>query len=211
LRKECEQQLKRILYGKYTLKNGDNGTIVLREELEDLRQGFVKLLIDLGFTTTIFKEFSNIAKATLNPLSHDNLQKPIYKRELEDAFKLIDNLRLVSKEIAFEKNIDLVVTTVNGAVTRTTNLKLADEVLLYQIEGVKKLTPICLKPVNYNEGAARTNLDNLPVCKVEKAYDMIHKSVFNTTNASNGIDVYPAFILADTSNLRTTVNSKLAP
>lgn len=62
----------------------------------------------MGFTTTLFTEFSNIAKATLNPLSHDNLQKPIYKRELEDAFRLIDNLRLVSKEVAFEENIDLV-------------------------------------------------------------------------------------------------------
>lgn len=211
LRKECEQELKRILYGNYSLKNGDKGQTLLREELDDLRQGFEKLLQDLGFTTTIFNEFTNIAKARLNPLSHDNLQKPIYKRELEDAFKLIDNLRLVSKEIAFEKNIDLVVTKVNGVVTRATNLKLADEVLLYQIEGAKKLTPIFLKPVNYNEGAAPTNLNHLPVCKVEKAYDMIHKSVFNATNASTGIDVYLSFILADTSNLRTAVNNKLAP
>lgn len=210
LRKECEQQLKRILYGNYSFKNGEKGQTILREELDDLRQGFEKLLQDLGFTTTLFAEFSNIAKATLNPLSHDNLQKPIYKRELEDAFKLIDNLRLVSKEVAFEKNIDLVVTTVNGAITRVTNLKLADEVLLYQIEGVKKLTPILLKPINYNEGTAPTNLNHLPICKVEKAYDMIHKSVFNTNNASNGIDAYPAFILSDNSNLRTTVNNKLA-
>lgn len=211
LRKECEQQLKRILFGNYSLKNGEKGQTLLREELDDLRQGFVKMLQDLGFTTTIFNEFSNIAKSTLNPLSHDNLQKPIYKRELEEAFELIDNLRLVSKEVAFEKNIDIIVKTVNVGLTRETYLKLADEVILFQIGNVKKLTPIYLKPIKYNENGVITNLNALPICKVEKAYDMIHKSVFNTNNASNGIDVYTSFTLVDTTNLRTAVNNKLVP
>lgn len=211
LRKECEQQLKRILYGKYLLKEGVKGQTLLCEELNNLRLRFEKLLNDLGFTTTIFNEFSNIAKATLNPLSHDNLQKPIYKRELEDAFKLIDNLRSVSKEIAFERDMELSVITINGAITRSTSLKLADEVLVYQIEGVKKLSPIFLKLINYDEGAAPINLDHLPFCTVEKAFSMIQHSMFNTVRASEGIDVYPSFILSDGINLRTAVDNKLAP
>lgn len=211
LRKECEQQLKRILYGNYSLKNGEKGQTLLREELDELKQGFEKLLQDLGFTTTIFSEFSNIVKATLNPLSHDNLQKPIYKIELEDAFKLIDNLRAVSKQVGFAKDLMLAAKTTKDGVERTTTLKLADDSFLYEIEGVKKLSPIFLKPVNYIEGAATKNINHLTVCNVEKAYDMIQYDVFGTKNASNGIDVYPSFLLDDGRDLRTVVNNKLAP
>ena len=88
LRKECEQQLKRILYGKYLLKNGEKGSTLLKEEIEELRQSFEKLLSDLALDATPYNDFSSIVKATLNPLSHDNLQKPIYKREIEDTFNL---------------------------------------------------------------------------------------------------------------------------
>jgi hypothetical protein len=205
LRKECELQIKRILYGNYALKNGDKGTTTHREELDDLRQGFEKQLNDLGFITASFTEFTNIVKSTLHPLSHDNLRKPIYKRELVEAFKLIDDLRAILRKTIFGKDVVLTVTTTNDGVQRITTLKIASEVLLYQIGAVKKLTPLLLKPVKYVQGVnAAINL-KLAECTVEKAYDMIHHNVFGTNNASNGIDVYPFFIFPDGQNLREKV------
>lgn len=207
LRKEYEQQFKRLLYGNYSLKSGEKGTTLLREELDELKQGFEKLLADLGFNADFFTDFGNISKSTLNPLSHDNLQKPIYKRELIDAFKLVDDLRAITRITAFEKDTVLTFTTMNGGVQRITTLKIASEILLYQIGTVKKLTPILLMPIKYVEGNTNKNLTHLPECKVEKAYDMIHYDVFKTNNASNGIDVYPSFILPDGDTLRMKINS----
>jgi energy-coupling factor transporter ATP-binding protein EcfA2 len=201
LRKECEQQLKRILFGNYLLKNGDKGTTQLREELDELKQSFEKLLDDLGFTTNMFDGFANIIKSTLNPLSHDNLQKPIYKKELEEAFELVKNLKMFSKTLIVDVGVGLVVSTNNGGIVRTTHLKIANEVYKYDLVGVSKFTPVFINPVKFEEGNNTTKL-KIPECSIEKAYDMIHHSVFNIQNASNGIDIYPFFILSDSQTLR---------
>lgn len=193
LRKECEQQLKRLLYGNYLLKNGDNGTTLLREELNELKISFLKLSLDIGLDVTEFSDFDKIIKATLNPLSHDNLQKPIYKTEIEEAFILILNLKNIQKTIFLKKGYKLTHTTDNNGTIRITTLKIASDVYSYIKNGNITLTNIILKPLNQLENLVITNLSNINEISIEKAYDMIYHNVFNIENASIGIELKEVF------------------
>lgn len=197
LRKEFESQLKRLLYGNYLLKKGDKGTTVLREELGDLISSFKQMWSDLEFDYTPFENLELYSKTTLNPFSHDNLSKPIFKRELKEAFELVDKLRNIEKKIVINKDEKVTHETNNVGVIRTTTLKFDTDILSYEYDGVKKITPIYLKPIEYIENGNNTDLKRLPICKISKAYDMIHHNVFHVDNASNGVDVNEEFIFND--------------
>lgn len=195
LRKECEQQFKRILYGNYLLKNGKNGTTELREELNDLKTSFDKLLKDLGLNSVVYTNFGIVSKSVLNPLSHDNLQKPIYKKELQEAFELIDKLRSLKKEVFLRKDASIYLQTEKDGILRTTTFKVASEGFVYTQNNDKKTSPIWLKPLHYEEVGVETTLKHIKECSIEKGYDQVHHAVFGTKEASKGMDMLAAFTI----------------
>lgn len=195
LRKEFENQFKRLLYDKYLLKNGDKGTLLLREELGELRESFEQMFTDLKLDYTPFVNLHLYTKTTLNPLSHDNLSKPVFKRELQESFLLADELIKINKELLIPKGTKVTLTTINGVTTRITTLELSVDMFEYSYNGVQKQTPVFLKPKNYVEGETTIKFNKLPECTTEKAYDMIYHNVFKIDNASNGKNVYEEFIL----------------
>ena len=205
LRKEFENQFKRLLYDKYLLKSGEKGTVLLREELGELRESFEQMLKDLAFDYTPFSNLLLYTKTTLNPLSHDNLSKPVFKRELQETFLLADKLIAINKDLLIAKDTKVTLTTINGATIRITTLALSVDVFKFTIDGVHKHTPVFLKPKNYVEGDTTIKLNKLPECTTEKAYDMIYHSVFVVDNASNGKNVNEEFILEDGSTLATKI------
>ena len=197
LRKEFEYQFKRILYDKYLIKSGEKGTILLREELGELRESFEQMLNDLAYDYSPFEDLLLYTKTTLNPLSHDNLSKPVFKRELQETFALADKLIAISKELLIAKDTKVTLKTINGAITRITTLVLSADIFKFTIDGKDKHTPVFLKPKNYVEGSTTIKLNKLPESTVEKAYDMIYHNVFGINDASNGKNVYEEFILED--------------
>ena len=206
LRKECEQQLKRLLFGNYLLKNGDNGTTQLREELNELKISFLKLSNDFGLDTKEFLDFDKIIKATLNPLSHDNLQKPIYKSEIEEAFKLITNLSNIQKKIFLKKGYKISHTTINGETTRVTHFKVASDVFCYIQNGNIIISHIFLKPIKFIENTTTTSLSKISEVPIEKAYDMIHHSVFAIEHASEGVELKDVFYDNNNKSLNSLIN-----
>ena len=152
---------------------------------------------DLEFDYTPFENLELYSKTTLNPFSHDNLSKPIFKRELKEAFELVDKLRNIEKKIVINKDEKVTHETNNAGVIRTTTLKFDTDILSYEYDGVKKITPIYLKPIKHIENGNNTDLKRMPICKISKAYDMIHHNVFHVDNASNGVDVNDKFIFND--------------
>lgn len=209
LRKECEQQLKRILHDNYLLKNGEHSSVHLRVELGELRESFEKMLSDLGIDNSPFSDLAIITKTTFNPLSHDNLQKPIYKRELEEAFVLVDALRAIKKEVIITNGTKLSVVTINKKVSRTTNLEISSDVIKYTVNSISKHTGVFLKPKDYVEGDVTITLKKLPNCTSDKAYDMIYHSVFKIENASEGKDYNGAFIFEDGDNLSNFLTTNI--
>jgi len=213
LRKEFERVLKDLLYGKYLLSsNSKTGEVKRIEELGDLWSNFYSskgsLLEKLGFEKIIYQEFDELAKTILNPLSHDNLDKPIYKGELEMAFSLLEKLNSIEKIILLQAGCILKIETYNYGTKRETFIKLLHDLLGYRqlltSKGQSKKININIpefkvKPLRLEENGETTNLFHLPECNINKAYDMVYHSVFGILNASTlkGFDLNKEVIDVD--------------
>jgi hypothetical protein len=58
--------------------------IGIKSNLDNAREPFVEISM---------QEINSILHRILHPQSHDDTSKPLYKKELEEAFEIIENLR----------------------------------------------------------------------------------------------------------------------
>lgn len=95
LRKEMESNIKNLLPETYKITS--NGEAIT--ELEGLIQKLVQLYIDCNIAKPheLIDSLKICRKALLNPTSHDDLKSPLYRSEIEDAFKIIANLKTLEK------------------------------------------------------------------------------------------------------------------
>jgi hypothetical protein len=84
-------------------------------------------------------------------------------------------------------------TTNNNGLVRITSLYVINDVFKYNQKGNKKITPIFLKPLRYEQNGAISDLSRLKECTIEKAYDMIYHDVYALNNASNGKNILIEF------------------
>lgn len=108
LRKVLEKTLRDKLPKTYTHseeKNGSLKPLKLDTMIDRLRLYYsdieVEVPIQLIDSIKIYKSI------LFNPMSHDDIKSPIYKNDIEDGFKVIDelqNLQLPIKNIILEKN-----------------------------------------------------------------------------------------------------------
>lgn len=90
LRKKCEQIMKYLLPTNWLLQKKDDGTIVFKDlsgMLNQLPQFYT--LYDLPNLTP---KLDQHRRYVLNPLSHDDIDAPIYRMEIDDAIKEIRTL-----------------------------------------------------------------------------------------------------------------------
>jgi len=104
LRKAFEKLFKELL--PYNLSHcfSDDGEIKENSKLNTNFENLIKFLSDSNLDTESLNDFSLYTKVLLNPLSHDNLESPVYKREVESAFDLFEKLLLIKKELIKEVN-----------------------------------------------------------------------------------------------------------
>ena len=101
LRKTCESELKRILPPNKTLEtNHKTGEIQKVDKLETLINHFTNFIASNGINTAPFVHFNTYKKIVFNPLSHDDLEAPHYRREIQNGIALVKNLhKIKSKQI----------------------------------------------------------------------------------------------------------------
>ena len=89
LRKECERLLtKQILPENLTLKvTDDKGSVTA--QLDDLIANFKKYYEGVNGDFTKFNKLKEYKDLLLNPLSHDNIESPIYRLELESVLAVL--------------------------------------------------------------------------------------------------------------------------
>jgi hypothetical protein len=115
LRKECENLFHEKLLATYSVGEGLKG-LVKPPNLETLIDNLKRYYDDLGIEPpTILIESLYLYKSILfNPMSHNDLESPIYKNDLVAAFKVIDDLKnitlpertlLVAKGSMFDLNL----------------------------------------------------------------------------------------------------------
>jgi energy-coupling factor transporter ATP-binding protein EcfA2 len=93
LRKASEEQMRKLLPRHKRLKIDHNtGLQAPDTSLEDLEKKLIRYLEDNGFDASRLAPFGTFKKVVLNPLSHDDLEAPHYRAELEDAFMIVDYL-----------------------------------------------------------------------------------------------------------------------
>lgn len=94
LRKETERLLTSILPQNLTLhlkEDDEEGTKPLK--LDNMIANFRKYYLELGGDFIPFEKLKEHKDLLMNPLSHDNIDTPIYKRELLSSIELIEKLR----------------------------------------------------------------------------------------------------------------------
>ncbi|WP_413533713.1 AAA family ATPase [Empedobacter brevis] len=104
LRKSFEKVIKDLLpYNKLHHVNED-GEIKENSKLNSNYENLKQVLNECGIENNKLYEFSLYMKILLNPLSHDNSKSPVFKRELEEAFKILNFLEGIEKKIVKEVN-----------------------------------------------------------------------------------------------------------
>ena len=105
LRKECERVILNILPEHLTIKpNLDKGREV--KQLDDLIKSFEKWYSGLGCDYTPFRRLMEYKDLLLNPLSHDNINSPIYRIELESIRAILMQFNQLSKKVIIDINED---------------------------------------------------------------------------------------------------------
>ena len=91
LRKETERVFKYLLPRNLCLHfKEDKGMVTL--QLDNLISNFLKYFKELGGNIEPFKKLKEHKDLLLNPLSHDNTESPIYRRELDNIIEILKKL-----------------------------------------------------------------------------------------------------------------------
>ena len=104
LRKESERLLKELLPLNKTIQgNLDEGSKPLL--LNGLINKFETYYKSIGGNFTSFEKLKEYKDVLMNPLSHHNIESPIYKQELINTFKILERLNKL-KLIRFQPDIN---------------------------------------------------------------------------------------------------------
>lgn len=200
LRKECENVLKDKLLETYKVGEGIKG-LVKPPDLEALINRLKKYYEDLGIQppNDLIESLQNYKSILFNPMSHSDLESPIYKNDLVLAFKTIDDLQklvLPTREVIITKgslfNLSL------PLINYTAEIVTAKDIYLVEHNATKRISPINIFFKTWNrEGVefamptgsppiALTNADRLE--KIKTSLFPIEKVVIglNVTSIDRG-------------------------
>jgi hypothetical protein len=195
LRKECENLFHEKLLATYSVGEGLKG-LVKPPNLETLIDNLKRFYNDLGIEPPmILIESLYLYKSILfNPMSHNDLESPIYKNDLVAAFKVIDDLKnitlpertlLVAKGIMFDLNLpainyqakieiakNIYSVTNNGTNTKSpVTIHFKD----WTREGVQYAKDTGATPAAYPNGELLTRIKESPF-EIEKAKDGLNRT-----------------------------------
>lgn len=108
LRKVLEKTLKEKLPETYTLSEEVKGLLKppkLDTLINRLKEYYKELEVEIP--ESIIDGLKTYKTVLLNPMSHDDVESPIYKNDIEEAFKVVDDLQKINlpkREVVIEKN-----------------------------------------------------------------------------------------------------------
>lgn len=103
LRKSCEAELKRILPQNFKLRTDrSKGTITEINTLQQLFDKFKKYADRNAIDFNPFRHFETYKKILLNPLSHDDLDSPHYRVEIENGFLVVGLFKTIETKLVLK-------------------------------------------------------------------------------------------------------------
>lgn len=144
LRKECERVLKDKLLKTYIVDEGIKG-LVKPPSLEMLIDRLRIYYEDLGIDppTSLIDNLQIYKSLLLNPMSHSDLESPIYRNDLEMAFQVIEELgklELPKRELLLEKGKPFSINL--PAISYQGEVEIADNVYKVENGGSKTISPV---------------------------------------------------------------------
>jgi len=199
LRKECERIFKEKLLETYTFGEGIK-SYVKPLKLETLIDRFKIYYDDLGIEppNELITNLYNYKTILFNPLSHNDIDSPIYKIDLEKAFDVIKGLQdiklpnrtlLIKKGSVFKINLT--------AINYQADIEIAKDIYQVDDNGILTISPI----KGYSKFWSRDGIDYAKMTGTPP-------DCYSGTELLNKIKERPFSIEEMTTNLNKTCNDK---
>ncbi|MCO5936887.1 AAA family ATPase [Mucilaginibacter sp. RB4R14] len=194
LRKECERLLKDKLPETYTLGDGIKG-LIKAPTLDTLIDRLRIYYEDLGVEPPIdlIESLQNYKSILFNPMSHSDIESPIYRNDLDLAFKTIDDLKTISlptRKVLIDKGA--VFNLVLAAINYTAIIEIAKDVYIVESSGAKTISPIIILFKTWiREGVEFASPKGVPAIAITGAerLEKIKESPFTLDKAVHGLNV----------------------
>lgn len=194
LRKECERLLVDKLVETYTVGEGLKG-LIKPPKLETLIDRLKIYYTELGIDppNDLVDSLQMYKSILLNPMSHSDIESPIYRNDLEHAFKTIQDLEVIvlpKRTILIEKgtvfNLSL------PPIDYTAQLEIAKDVYIVEHNGAKTETPISFFFKTWTRAgvlhATPTGVPATAVTNIDRL-EKIKESPFTLDKATDGLNV----------------------
>lgn len=194
LRKECERLLKDKLPETYTLGDGIKG-LIKAPTLDTLIDRLRIYYEDLGVEppSVLIESLQNYKSILFNPMSHSDIESPIYKNDLDLAFTTINALKTISlpkRKVIIDKGA--IFNLALAAINYTATIEIAKDVYVVESSGTKTISPIIfLFKTWIREGVEFATPKGVPataITGVEKL-EKIKESPFTIEKALHGLNV----------------------
>ena len=113
-RKICETLIKQFLPDNRKYDALPNGDIIPINKLDTFITKLRVYLEENDLSFTPFIKLRNCLKVVMNPLSHDDFDSPVYRRELLLVFDIIDELRKLKNVILLDAGKEIIMRKVNS-------------------------------------------------------------------------------------------------
>jgi energy-coupling factor transporter ATP-binding protein EcfA2 len=148
-RRECEKLIKKFLPDHYKYNLDSGGNIIATNSLGTLFDNLQKYCKENNLNISSLDDFKKYNKIVMNPLSHDDLESPAYRKELESVFKIIEELTKLENVLKLKAGITLYLMKENPQ-TRTKyqyEFELMENIRLISSGSEKTHSPITVLPV----------------------------------------------------------------
>ena len=154
-RKICETLIKRFLPENKKYDALPNGEIVPINKLDTFITKLKLYLEENGLSFTPFIKLKGCLRVVMNPLSHDDFESPVYKRELQLVFEIIDELKMLKNTILMNAGEKIVMKRVNAAtaVEREYVCELTTPIRRIEHAHEVKIPAFYILPLTQKEGA----------------------------------------------------------
>lgn len=193
IRKECEAILKRLLVDTYKCDNEGNPIKELEHLLNRVREQFTDL--NIPYPDELINSLKIFRKSFLNPSSHDDKGSPLFKREIEDAMEIAQQLGQIpipERVLIVEKGLKFNYSNVQNAYNA--EIELCDSVFFITYNGSTSYSNYKFK-VNYwnwngvqyagKDGKEMAMNKRVDFCNQERRL----ADIFEAINKSTGIEI----------------------
>lgn len=183
LRRFCEQQMKRILPANMQIQLNDREVEKVNLDLNGLITNYKKFIAQCKLTD-MAPSLQNDRRLILNPFSHDDMETPFYRQELENLIIELERLSTIEKRSVIGYNQifkpDFQIKVQNGEIVHSATIEFLETLISLDYEGQQYLSNPKVKVVSSSDE------HRIPLKKyvLRNLFSLVYNAVsYNSTTA----------------------------